>query len=100
MTSIWGLGKTALKTSFELSPLGVVWEFTFGDRYATEIKTATQFANRVVDGAGGAYDFVTKYGPTVLDFLWKLTGDIPEATVKLALSGEIPGKDQLGPELP
>ena len=54
----------------------------------------------MVDGAAGAYDFVTKYGPTVLDFLWKLTGDIPEATVKLALSGEIPGKDQLGPELP
>jgi hypothetical protein len=99
VSSIWGIGKTAIKTGFELSPLGVVWEFTFGDRYATEIKTATKFANRVVDGAKSGYDFVTKYGPTVLDFLWKLTDQADEATVKLALSGEIPGKDQLGPEL-
>jgi hypothetical protein len=99
VASIWGIGKTAIKTAALLSPLGVVWEFTFGDRYATEIKTATKFANRLVDTTKSGYDFVTKYGPTVLDFLWKLTGDIPEGTVKLALSGEIPGKDQLGPEL-
>lgn len=97
-STLVGIGKAAAKVAWMVSPLGMAWEFTFGDCYQGEIKAAVNTAKKAAAAVGTAYDFAKKWGPEVCTFLTNLI-DQSAVEVQKALRGEIPKREEMGPEM-
>jgi len=98
IVSIAGIAPTAAHVAFLHSPLGMMWEFTFGDAYVGEVKAAFRAAAKAEEIGRQVGDAMRVWGPPVCEFLEKLalqTG----VEVEKVLLGEIPHKEKMGPEL-
>jgi len=97
---LWGLAKAAVRYApkfLEYSPIGlpikVLWEFTGGDRFETEILVASDIGRQ----AYGLAEKAGSYWPQVREFLDSM-GDGAEAKLQHFLAtGEFPGSEKLCP---
>ncbi len=97
---LWGLGKAAVRyapKALAYSPIGfpikVLWEFTGGDRFETEIQVANDIGRQ-------AYDLAEKagsYWPQVREFLDKLRTNTEADIQHFLATGEFPGSEKLCP---
>ena len=97
-STLLGIGTKVAEVQWLTSPLGMTWEFSFGDSYQGEIKAAVNTRKKVSATLGTAYDFAKEWGPEVCEFLANLMDQSADA-VAMALRGEIPSQDKMGPEM-
>jgi len=97
-STLLGIGTKVAEVQWLTSPLGMTWEFTFGDSYQGEIKAAVNTSRKVSAALGTAYDFAKEWGGPVCEFLQNLMNQSADA-VAMALRGEFPSQDKMGPEL-
>jgi|GEM_PF-3455647 len=98
-TTVIGITNAASNVFWLGSPLGVAWEFTFGDCYYGEIKAATQAAKRAKEAVAQIYQVLTEWGPVVFEYLYNLQLQVELAVGQVLFLGDIPSIDKLGPEL-
>jgi hypothetical protein len=95
VSSICGLVPKAINVATLANPLRIVWEFTGGDRYQSEIAVA----KKAVRAGMKAVDLVKEFAPETLDFLWNLSNQSVTHLEIWRLTGKLPGEELMGPEL-
>ena len=96
VTDIWGFVKGVAKLSWKLSPSGIIYKMSFGDRYQSEYAAVTNTAGKIIS-IGKAIDRAT---PKIIRFLVTVT---KEATTPGYLTslyrGDFDGAKEMGPQL-
>ncbi|MCB1278692.1 hypothetical protein [Prosthecobacter sp.] len=99
VVSVAGISEKAANVIWLSTPMGTIWEMTFGDAYQGEVKAAIHAAQRAEELGAQVGHVLKDWGPEVWDFWWKLNFQVNETVVRSALQGEFPQKEKMGPEL-